>query len=124
MASVNIDGLADAILKELEAYSEEVTEAIKKDVKKVAKDCAKEIKGSSPKDSGEYSKGWKTKVAYESHNDIRVVVYNAKKPGLAHLLEYGHAKVNGGRVDGKAHIRPAELNAEKQLLGRVRVSIR
>ena len=124
MKSVEIDGLADAIMEELENYSQEVAEQIKKDVKKVANNCKKEIQANSPKKEGEYASGWKTKVAFENENDIRVVVYNSKKPGLAHLLENGHAKVNGGRVAGIPHIKPAELNAETELLGRVKVAVR
>lgn len=124
MANVQMDDLADVIMQELQVYSEEVTEQIKKDVKAVAKECAKEIKNNSPKDTGEYASGWKSKIVYESQNDIRAVVYNAKKPSITHLAEYGYAKVNGGRVPGKAHIRPAEINAEKELLGKVKVAVR
>ena len=124
MSTVTIDGLADAIIKELNDYSEEVTEQIKKDVKKVARKCKNEIQQNSPKNRGEYAAGWRVKVAFENANDIRVVIHNAKVPGLPHLLENGHAKVNGGRVAGIPHIRPAELNAEKELLGRVKVAVR
>ncbi len=124
MAKISASNLSDAIMQELQAYSEEIVEQIKQDVKLVAKECVEEIKSNAPASTGDYANGWKTKVVYESNNDIRVAVYNAKKPGLPHLLEYGHAKVNGGRVPGKAHIRPAEQNAEKKLLGKVKVSIR
>lgn len=124
MSTVSIDGLADAIMEELNNYSEEVTEQIKKDVKKVANKCKKEIQANAPKDRGEYASGWRAKVEFESSNDIRMVIHNAKMPGLAHLLENGHAKVNGGRVAGIPHIRPAEQNAEKELLGRVKVAVR
>ena len=124
MSTVSIDGLADAIMEELNNYSEEVAEQIKKDVKKVANKCKKEIQANAPKDRGEYASGWRVKVAFESSNDIRMVIHNAKMPGLTHLLENGHAKVNGGRVAGIPHIKPAELNAEKELLGRVKVAVR
>lgn len=124
MSTVSIDGLADAIMEELNNYSEEVAEQIKKDVKKVANKCKKEIQVNAPKDRGEYASGWRVKVAFESPNDIRMVIHNAKIPGLPHLLENGHAKVNGGRVAGIPHIKPAELNAEKELLGRVKVAVR
>lgn len=124
MSKIKSENLADVILKEMEAYSDEIAEVVKDEVRKVAKECVDEIKKNAPTATGEYKRGWKTKVVYESANDIRVAIHNAKKPALAHLLEFGHAKVNGGRVDGKAHIRPAELNAEKKLLGRVRVSIK
>ncbi len=123
MATVDIDDLADAIIQELQEYSEEVAEQLREEVKIVAKECAKDIKNNAPVDSGDYKKGWKAKVVHESNNDIRVIVHNSKKPQLAHLLEHGHAKVGGGRVEGKPHIQPAEERAEEKLMGRVRVIV-
>lgn len=124
MANVKIDELADAIMKELTEYNQEVTDGLKKDIRIVAKECAKEIKMNSPKDTGEYAKSWGTKVLYEGTDDIRISVYNKKHYQLTHLLEYGHAKVNGGRVSGKPHIRPAEEHAEQNLMKKVRAVVK
>lgn len=124
MATVKVENLASEIMKELSAYSDEITDSIKEDVKKTAKECVDEIRGKSPADSGIYKKGWKSKVTYESRNDIRMEIYNSKKPTLTHLLENGHAKINGGRVEGVPHARPAEENAVKKLEGRIKVSIK
>lgn len=124
MDTVKIDGLADAIMKELTEYNQEVTDGLKKDIRTVAKECAKEIRINSPKDTGEYAKSWGTKVLYEGTDDIRISVYNKKHYQLTHLLEYGHAKVNGGRVSGKPHIRPAEEHAEQNLMKKVRVVVK
>lgn len=124
MAAISIDSLTDVIMEELHTFSEGVTEQLKEDVKQVARECVQDIKKNVPEDTGDYKKGWKAKVSYESKNDIRVTVYNAKKPQLTHLLEYGHAKRNGGRVEGKSHIRPAQKYAEVSLEGKAKAIVR
>ena len=121
MAKVKIDGLADAIIKELSEYNQEVTDGVKQEVKSVANECKTEIQQNSPKLTGSYRKGWREKTMYESADDIRISIYNKTDYQLPHLLENGHAKVNGGRVEGKPHIGPAEQNAEQKLLNRVKV---
>lgn len=124
MAKVSIDGLARAVAAELAAYNQDVTDGVKKEVEQVAKDVVAELKQTSPRNKGDYAKGWKSRVEYESLEDIRIRVYNSKKPQLTHLLEYGHAKQNGGRVNGKPHIGPAEQEAEKKLTNGVKVVVR
>lgn len=124
MAKVSIDSLADAVAKELADYNQDVTDGVKKEVKQVAKEMVQELKRTSPRDSGKYASGWKEKTEFESSEDIRERVYNSKKPQLTHLLEYGHAKQNGGRVNGRPHIRPAEQTAEKKLTYGIKVVVR
>lgn len=124
MAGIKIADLADAVSRELAAYDQDVTDGVKKEVAQVAKDVVAELKQTSPRNSGDYAKGWKSRVEYESPEDIRVRVYNSKKPQLTHLLENGHAKQNGGRVNGTPHIGPAEQKAEKSLESKVKVVVR
>ena len=124
MAKVKIDGLADAIIKELSEYNQEVTDGVKQEVKAVAEECKTEIQQNSPKLTGSYRKGWRDVVVFENANDIRVEVHNKTDYQLTHLLEDGHAKVNGGRVEGKPHIGPAEQNAEEKLLKKVKVVVK
>lgn len=119
--AIKIDTLADAVAKELASYSQERTDDLKKAIKKVAKEAVQELKSTSPKDSGEYASTWKQKVVYEDRSDIRVRVYNEDNYRLTHLLENGHAKVNGGRVAAQPHIAPAEDNAAKKLDNKVKV---
>lgn len=124
MANIRPEDLADVVMSELNAYNQEVSEGLKKEVKQAAKECKKEIQQNSPVLTGSYKKGWQNKVAYENREDIRVIVRNRTDYQLTHLLEYGHAKAGGGRVEGKPHIRPAEQHAERKLLEKVKVVIK
>lgn len=122
--SISVDSLEAAIMAEVSAYSAKLAEAAKNNVKSVAKQCAQELKSISPRRTGGYASGWKHKVTFESSENIRVRVYNAKRPSITYLLEDGHAKINGGRVEGKPHISVAKRNAEKRLLNGERVVIK
>ncbi|WP_102049060.1 HK97 gp10 family phage protein [Pygmaiobacter massiliensis] len=121
-----INGLADAIAKELSEYSQDVTDGLKKSVKQVAKECKDEIVQNSPVLTGSYKKGWGTKINYEASDDIRVTVRNKTDYQLTHLLEYGHAGPDGtGRpTPAKPHIRPAEHNAAEKLMKQVKVVVK
>lgn len=121
---IPLQELEIAIERELAQYSEDVAEGLKREIKAVAKETVAELKSTSPRDTGEYARGWTYKVEFENAQDIRVRIRNRTKPQLTHLLEYGHAKTNGGRVQGKPHIRPAEQRAEKKLDGAVKVVVR
>lgn len=118
---IKIDDLSAVVVKELSEYEQGVADNLKKEIKQVAKEAAQELKITSPKNTGVYASSWKSRKVYEDNSDIRVRVYNAKKPQITHLLENGYAKRNGGRVEGRPHIRPAEENAEKKLGSKVKV---
>ncbi|PGW89973.1 HK97 gp10 family phage protein [Bacillus cereus] len=104
MASIN--DFANEITRELQRYANVVEEDIKDAQEKVADDLVNELKQKSPKKTGKYSKGWRKKKEGSA-----IIVHNALKPQLTHLLEKGHAKVSGGRVPAKVHIAPAEEKA-------------
>jgi len=117
MASVN--DLSILLAEELGYYSNEVAEAVKQECKNVSNEMTKNIKNDSPKNKGKYAKGWRSKVEYEDKNNIRIKTYNVTDYQLTHLLEYGHVKQNGGRVEGKPHIKPNEEKAKQDLLERI-----
>ncbi|MDM5195463.1 HK97 gp10 family phage protein [Bacillus hominis] len=103
----NINDFASEITKELQRYSNLVEEDMEVAKEEVSDNLVQELKQESPKKTGKYSKGWRKKKDGNS-----IIVYNALKPQLTHLLEKGHAKAGGGRVPpAKVHIAPAEEKA-------------
>lgn len=112
---IKIDELGKAIQNIVDEYSKEAQEVVNETLPKVGKKAVTELKKTSPKKTGKYAKGWKSKVE-KGRLGNQVVVYNKDKYQLTHLLEKGHAKVNGGRVEGHPHIKPAEEKAVENAL--------
>jgi len=108
---IEVDDLAGEIVLAVKTYTEEVGAAIEEAVKETAQALVADLRETSPKDTGEYAKGWTAR----KEGPGRYVVYNKKKPQLTHLLEHGHAKRGGGRVEGRPHIKPAEERHIPQL---------
>lgn len=112
MAKTTIDTLSADIQKILDDYEDDVKENIAEITQKVGKKAVQALKANPGGfgGTGKYSKGWTMKME-ENRLGVVAVVYNGKLPGLAHLLEHGHALRNGGRVSGTAHIKPVEEEA-------------
>lgn len=123
MGKIRIDQLMDTLGSELSSYGAETAETVKTIVKSAAQDCKKDIQNRSPKRTGDYRKGWRTQIVYDGPGGIRVRVFNGTNGQLTHLLENGHAKIDGGRVSGTPHIRPAEQDLERQLLQKLKEAL-
>lgn len=111
MAKTPISGLSDAISKILTEYAEEITGKMDEVVPRVARAGVKALKQNAAvftvhNEADPYKNSWKSKVE-RGRLQTTATIYSAK-PGLPHLLEYGHATRNGGRVGGQVHIEPVE----------------
>ena len=90
--------IAAAVSEALEEYGDEACEAIKIAGRATAKEAAKRIRKSKPGfDGRDYLSGWTSTQKENMRYKVSFAVYNNRKPGLAHLLEFGHAKAGGGR---------------------------
>lgn len=123
MVNVSIDQLADAIADAVKEYTEDVSEAIEKRVESVADEVLNDILSNAPRRNGQYVKGFK-KTDASVQGRKRFVVWNKKHYMLVHLLEFGHAKRGGGRVQGKPHMRPAYERRAANLTGEIKDIIR
>ena len=99
----------------LAKYGDDVREATRRLVKRAGNEARDKLKQTSPRDTGKYAEGWVAGGYTWTSLGAEITVYNAKKPGLAHLLENGHAKRNGGRTPAKVHIKPVEEEVGREL---------
>lgn len=107
------DSLTAQMNKILQEVGNGAEEALATGLRKVSKTTPAKLKDRSPKKSGEYASGWRSKKL----DKRAVVVYNAKQPGLTHLLENGHMIVNKkgsyGRYNGIKHIAPVDQEEQQ-----------
>jgi len=124
MAKIKIDQLAGEIAKELAKYSQEVVEKVNISSEKIGKEAVKQLRQTSPKKTGKYAKSWTMTTERAVGQPHRRIIH-AKAPHyrLTHLLEHGHAKRGGGRVEGKPHIRPAEEMVIREFMAEVEEAI-
>lgn len=121
---VKIEGLADAVMKELEDYADVIDADMRKAVTKAGQTVRKDISANAPKRHGDYARSWTTKKTRQTARSLEVTVYSRNRYQLAHLLEHGHAKRNGGRIRAQVHIALAEEKGIRQLEEDIKRSIR
>ena len=124
MANVSVDQLAAEIAKGLADYSQEVVEKVNISSEKVAKAAVKQLKETSPKRYGKYGTSWAVKTEPAAGQPDKRIIHNKEHYRLTHLLEHGHAKVGGGRVEGKPHIRPAKEMVIREFMSEVEEAIK
>lgn len=135
--SAHVKAITIPVTRILEEYNAEVARQAQKVSKDVARDVANELKASSPRKAGNggaYASGWAVKAEKGSvTRGGSATVYNAKMPGLTHLLEKGHVVLNQHgaprragakrRVEGTPHIAPAAARGEDEFVRRMREAV-
>lgn len=109
---IDIEELSKEISKSLSNYNDDVNATVKKATKKVVQDTVKELKETSPKDTGDYAESW-TGETKEHYLGADGVVYNKKHYQLTHLLENPHLDRAGNQTTPQPHIKKAEQKAVK-----------
>lgn len=112
---ISLEQLPDAISDILDEYQGEILSNLPEITDKVGKKGVQALKTSAKSkfNGTKYAAGWRSTTEY-TRMGANVTIYNAKLPGLPHLLEHGHAKRGGGRVEGRAHIQPVEEKLIKE----------
>ena len=125
MKKIAVDQLANEISKTLKDFEGATDEAVQGGVLDTAEEAVKELRAADPPGSGQYgswknyNKGWGIKAS-KSGKKTEAIVHNKTKYRLTHLLEKGHAKVNGGRTRAFPHIAPVADKSEKWLVENIK----
>lgn len=116
---VSVDHMAEAITQSLGEYAELSNEVMKQSVTEVSQSVKKDIQVNAPVRTGKYKKSWAAKKVQENANSLTMAVHSRDRYQIAHLLEHGHAKHGGGRVQAIPHIAPAEQRGAEELAGKI-----
>lgn len=116
--NIKPEDLYGTVSKLLQEYGDEALDIVEQTVKKTAREAAKQLQTAGEFEGDKYRKGWRTKVE-KNRLSIDAHVYNAKLPGLTQLLEFGHAKQNGGRTRAFPHIADVNTWAQDEAVSRL-----
>ncbi len=115
--TISADKLSDLINQELSAYSEEVTNAVKKAVDETSAELLRNTKRDSPRRTGAYRKSI-TVTTTKENAFMKQKTWHIKGDlyRLAHLLDGGHNITRNGVIIGKARAFPhIKKNEEKAI---------
>lgn len=117
MGTVKPADFADAMEKILSEYGNEIQTNADEAIKATAKEVTKQLKKA-----GKYGtvskKPFRKQFTYEIEKTrlSTTATVGNKKAGLTHLLEFGHAKRNGGRTKAYGFVAPINEKTEEIFL--------
>lgn len=124
--TIKLSQLAGKLEQIYQEYSDEVVKVLPEATKKAAKQAVKSLRANAPRNSGAYAGSFKQKTTESSSSRTTIEIYSTK-PGLPHLLEYGHAIKNQYGVYGTTaahpHWAPAEAEANEALEEEIRKAV-
>lgn len=105
--NVGVSDFSRAVSQMLTEWDEDVTEAVNVAAKETADEAAQTLHSAGEfGGTGRYKKGWTVTAKRRNRRDTEQIVHNKTEYRLTHLLEFGHAKQNGGRTRAFPHIAP------------------
>ena len=114
----------------LRGYTDEVTEDTKEVVDIVTDKALKVVKKHAPVDQkntsrkGKYKRSLRRKTVYESLTEKKNVIYaSGEEYRLTHLLEKGHATIDGGHTEEHPHFYYGDNLVKEDLLKELKKKI-
>lgn len=109
---VSIEGLGDAIAKELTVYRKDVQEKVNRAGRKAIKEIERKTKDTAPFNARAYHRHYTDMIATQtekSRTGDEKHTWYVKPPGyrLTHLLVHGHETRDGGRTRSSSFLQNA-----------------
>lgn len=124
---IGADQLAAEIAATLQDYYGAVVEDVEAVTKTVGKATREKVRANARAvgvvRTGKYLKSWRVKITAKDGKANATIYAEAPEYRLTHLLENGHASVNGGRVPAYPHIGKAERWAIEEFEQRLKEAI-
>lgn len=108
---VDVYDFAGAMNDLLMDFSSATYSNMEKAVDETAAEVRPFLEENSPKRTGKYARSWRTQTEVRG-KAVKMIIHNYQYQ-LPHLLEFGHAKVNGGRTRPQPHVEPAQSKADE-----------
>ena len=106
---------AAAVNDILKEYGDHAREALNEAIPEVAERANQDLHTAGTFEGRKYRGSWSTKVEM-TRLGVDAVVYNRRHYRLTSLLEFGHAKQNGGRTRAFPHIAPINDRVESEVM--------
>lgn len=120
---IDVDAFAASIDQLLGEIDRDVTSAANKAVPQSLRKGAKELRETYATFgkhvwSDEYREGFTSRTS-RTGKQVEGEIGNKNKPGLVHLLEKGHATLNGRRTNAYPHLAPAFEELQEDFVERM-----
>lgn len=109
----------------LSEYGDHASKCLVEVIPDVAKSATKQLKAANvyKRKTGRYNKGW-TASTDVRRTEVKSVVHNRTDYQLSHLLEFGHAKANGGRTKAFPHIAQVNDWVQEEVVKRIKERVK
>lgn len=115
MPTIDPAQLSEVVAGYMEEYGDEVIEANNEAIRAVAKDVTKDLKkAGSFGGTGAFRKALKAEITQTRISVSATIGAQAPHHRLTHLLEFGHAKKNGGRTTAFNFVKPINDSVEQR----------
>lgn len=103
--------LALYVNMQIQEYGSDIQKAVYVAADETAQELRDELKTAGDFKGRKYRTSWSYEIEQNHYGSVKATVFNKKHYRLTHLLEFGHAKQNGGRTRSFPHIAPVNEKA-------------